>query len=203
MLLAAAALLPSLLAAGFFALFLPNGHEVEQPPNPNGYNLLVQAAKSVKYGSWDLTNTNLAELASLVTTNELALRLTREALKHEIVVTRWSVGNLPDIADLKRLSFLLKAEGRVFEHQSNHVAAAQSYSDILRVGQGVGRGLLIDSSSALRSKTLAWPLWKKTSRPFASKRVAFSLHKSARLGPAARAICARENSRARFHAPRP
>ncbi len=114
-------------------------------PNPNGYDDLIKASKSITGPIGDYSTLSLAELRDLVLTNAEALRLGRVGLSRtcsvptEAVITNFAMV-LPDVGDLKRLAQLLAAEGRLAELEHRPGDAARSYAQAIELGNAVSRG---------------------------------------------------------------
>lgn len=114
-------------------------------PNPNGYDDLIQAGKSITGPIADFPKLSAVELQALVLTNSEALRLCRVGLSRTCSVpTEASATNfnatLPEVADLKRLAQLLAAEGRLAELEHRPADAARSYVQALQLGNGISHG---------------------------------------------------------------
>lgn len=114
-------------------------------PNPNGYNDLIKAGKSLNSGVNDFPTLSQTELRNLVMTNTEALRLCRVGLSRtcsvptEATITNFS-GMMPDLPELKRLAQLLAAEGRLAEMEHRFGDAARCYVEALALGDDMSRG---------------------------------------------------------------
>lgn len=89
------------------------------------------------------------ELAEYVEANAPAMKIVREALtqKFEAPANAYEVstmGNvLPEIGSFKGLSLALRREGSLWEAQTNHAKAAETYVDVIHLGTKVESGTII------------------------------------------------------------
>jgi len=114
-------------------------------PNPNGYDNFVSAGSAVDGSVGDYPTLDRAALAALVSTNAEALRLLRIGLKRRCTLpVDLSVTNdmlvISQLGGMKRLAQLLAAEGRLRQMENRTADAAQSYMDIVRLGNEISRG---------------------------------------------------------------
>ncbi len=110
-------------------------------PNPNGYDGLVEAGKSL--GDLTIDPSDPALSRSLVQTNAHALRLARRALAEQCLVPYWDGTNgnhVLELPALKRLAQLFIAEGAIAERDRRFADAAHSFVDTIRLGHEASRG---------------------------------------------------------------
>jgi len=120
-------------------------------PSPNGYDELVQAAKSINWSAIPSRDDDAASIAAsrtFVHDNADSLTLVREALAKPSRVP--IVDNAPydiptpyDISILRDLSRSLRIEARLAEAERRHADAVDIYLDIVRVGDTASRGGLL------------------------------------------------------------
>jgi len=116
-------------------------------PNPNGYDDFVQAAQFAVGNGGDLSLSQ-GDLRELIVKNAEALRLVRQGLTRSCRVrVDFTAANfsphMSDLAGMKRLVWLLVAEGRLAEmgHRTND--AIRIYLESIRFGQEASRGGLV------------------------------------------------------------
>ena len=142
-----AALACALALAAAFAIILPGRKTVfESLPNPNGFDILLQAAR-LQLGN-PVGVTNIEAIADLVATNQPALALVRKALTNKIILPLESYihnypGMMADLRAMNDLAFTFQLEARVYASRSNYAAAAESYCNMIHLSQTVARGFLI------------------------------------------------------------
>jgi hypothetical protein len=123
-------------------------------PNPNGYNDLVKAGQMITSGPGDyqqLNQLNQQRLGELVAANAEALQLLRAGLSNQCRVPAQQLSqtdmanHLNELAGLKRLAWVLAAEGKLDEIENRPNDAAKSYLDVIHFGNESARGgVLID-----------------------------------------------------------
>ena len=144
---------PFVLFFGFLVFMQEPLPPVTPLPNPNGYEDFVKAGEMVVNGSGDsqeLNHLDKQQLSGLMATNADALQLLRAGLSNQcrvpIQFSENYMGNhLNDLASLKRLAWVLAAEGRLAEEENRPGDAAKSYLDAIHLGNdSVRGGVLID-----------------------------------------------------------
>src|SRR5437879_1005470 len=117
-------------------------------PNPNGYDDLVKAQKLMVVYTGDVTRASAEQLREHLAKNVEALKLIRAGLTRQCRIPITFSTNylfLRSLADVKKLVWLLEAQGRLaeLEHRTND--AAGIYVEAIRYGQESGRGgVMID-----------------------------------------------------------
>lgn len=114
-------------------------------PNPNGYDDFLKSAALTTGDTANAPTLDRNGLLALVSTNSESLRLLRIGLTRQCALPAESAmtnisGLLVQLADLKRLSQLLNAEGRLRELDNKTAEAAQSYVDTIHFGHEISRG---------------------------------------------------------------
>jgi hypothetical protein len=114
-------------------------------PNPNGYNDFLKAAALLTGDAGDADTLDHKALRALVSTNAESLRLLRLGLSRQCALPADSAmtnvsGMMSDLAAMKQLVELLRAEGRLREMDNHPADAAQSYLDAIRFGNEISRG---------------------------------------------------------------
>lgn len=149
LLLLMAVVASGLLAAGV-GLVLSLGRTTQSTPlpNPNGYDDLLKAGRSVTWNFDQPSDLDRDGLRSLVSTNAEALRLLRLGLTRRCAVpTDATIANFGalsgDLIGLKSLARVLAAEGRLAEMENRPADAARSYVDAIRLGTEMSRGGLM------------------------------------------------------------
>lgn len=140
-----------------FGLFLGFLIFMEEPlpplaplPNPNGYGDLVKAGQMVRGDYWDYGKANLDKLRAVVSTNAEALALARNALSNQCGVPvqfdkAYLTNHIQDLVAFRRLAQALTCEGKLAEKEDRFGDAANSYLDVVRMGNEVSHGgLLVD-----------------------------------------------------------
>ncbi len=117
-------------------------------PNPNGYDDFMRAGSAVSGDLSIATEFEREALRGLVSTNAEPLRLVRLGLTRQCSFpTQVALTNFimvaTNLAKLRSLAQLLRAEGRLAEMEGRPFDAAGSYVDALRLGNEVSRGGLI------------------------------------------------------------
>ena len=127
-------------------MFMVGKPPVSPPlPNPNGYDVFLQAASMLSGDIGNAPTLNHDDLRALMSTNADSLRLLRLGLSRQCALPADAAmtnvaGMLADLANLKRLAQLLAAEGRLHEMDNETLVAAQSYLDVIRFGNEISRG---------------------------------------------------------------
>ena len=111
-------------------------------PEPNGYDLLVQAASQSSQVPTDCEQLPDDELARLVEVNKAALQITREGLRLPSAVPvsygqAWIAQQVPALMSLKRLARLLEAEAILQSRRGDTNGALQSCLDLVRYGRAI------------------------------------------------------------------
>jgi len=146
LLIAAALMLLGLMVYGAIQLNRPP--PPAPLPNPNGYDDLVKAQKLTVAYPGEITRASAEQLREHLARNVEALKLIREGLTKQCRIPISFSTNylfLRSLADVKRLVWLLKAQGRLaeLEHRTND--AARIYVEAIRYGQESCRGgVMID-----------------------------------------------------------
>lgn len=132
-------------------------------PVPNGYDDLLHAAQEV---SGEPPSTapggpvNVAELKTVVNANQEPLRHARVGLSRECGVPLGSTraqldARLNTLGEIRKISRLLAAEGKVAESEGRTADAASTYLDLYRLGRKVSTGgVMIDSSMGFAFESL-------------------------------------------------
>ena len=117
-------------------------------PNPNGYDDFVKAQKLVVGNPADFERGSLEELRKHLAENAEALKLVREGLSKQCRIALSFSANYLDLrslTDVKRVTRLLEAEGRLAELDRRTNDAARIYLQTIRYGQESCRGgVMID-----------------------------------------------------------
>jgi len=117
-------------------------------PNPNGYDDFLQAAALIK---GDVPNSSTPDhdgLRQLILSNAEPLRIIRVGLGRQCSVpTEEAVTNFtalsPTFPQMRMVSLLLSAEGRLAEIENRTADAARSDIDAIRFGNEISRGGLM------------------------------------------------------------
>jgi hypothetical protein len=117
-------------------------------PNPNGYDLIVQAGTVVRHVQKGVSTLEREELAALVRDNQAALELARKGLalpcKLPMPANMDAMErHQPTAGTHKSLALAFVAEGRLRALQGDASGAARSYLDAVKLGPAVTRGGLI------------------------------------------------------------
>ncbi len=115
-------------------------------PNPNGNDDFVKAQKLIVGSRAELVRESLETLRKHVVANAEALKLVRDGLTKQCRVPLSFSTNyfrLRSLSDVKRVAYLLEAEGRVAELEGRTNAAARIYVETVRYGQESCRGGVI------------------------------------------------------------
>jgi hypothetical protein len=129
-------------------------------PNPNGYDDLVKAGKTIKGDVWDYDKANLEKLRGIVLTNAGALSLARSALSNQCGVTlqfsqAYLTNHLPELIGFRSLAQAFATEGKLAEMDIRFNDAAKSYLDAIHLGVAAGRGgTLIDEMLGIAIESL-------------------------------------------------
>jgi len=131
------------LALVVFALTRPA--VLPSVPNPNGYDDFVKAAASISGNIDGLKDLDHDGLSAMISSNAEPLRLVRRGLSCRcsfptaVAITNFS-SVIGDLAKLKAIALLLKAEGRLAESDNRPVSAATNYLEAIRLGIEISRG---------------------------------------------------------------
>jgi hypothetical protein len=114
-------------------------------PNPNGYDDLVKAGKTVTADAGDYNKMDEVQLGELVARNAEALQLLHAGLSNQCrVPAQFSRSYMEnhgnELAGFKRLAQVLAAEGRRAELEGHPGNAAKSYLDEIHLGTESARG---------------------------------------------------------------
>jgi hypothetical protein len=117
-------------------------------PNPNGYDDLVKAGRTIQGNPGDYNQMNEQQLGGLVATNAEALQLLRDGLSNQCRIPvqfsqTYLANHLNELAGLKRLAWVLAAEGRLAEMKGHPSDAARFYLDAIHLGTESPRGGII------------------------------------------------------------
>ena len=128
-------------------------------PNPNGYDDLVKAGIEIRnvikdgnVSEYDMAN--LKTLREIVSTNTGALALARSALSNQCGVPlqftkAYLTNHDQDVIAFRSLAQTLACEGKFAEKENRFGDAANSYLDVVRLGNDAGRGgIVIDEMIA-------------------------------------------------------
>ncbi len=122
-------------------------------PNPNGYDDFLKAAALLTSDVGGARAFGHDGLQEVVSTNSESLRLLRLGLTRQCALApEFALTNFPAIlsqlAGLKRLAYLLEAEGRLREWDNRLADAAQSYVDAIHFGNEMSRGGFVINRNA-------------------------------------------------------
>jgi len=129
-------------------------------PSPNGYDDFVKAGKLLDPITSDYSKMPPEELRAYVGTNQEPLRLislglTRECRKPIEYSKVYYQQHGKELSDIKRLTKLISAEGRLAEAEGRHGDAARSHLDNLSLGQlSSNGGLIIEKFVGLAVETI-------------------------------------------------
>lgn len=139
------AVLAALVLLAFFSFVLGRTPPPPPPPNPNGYDCFIAAAQAATGNAGDYSTLSHEALRALVVSNAEPLRLIRVGLTQVCAAPTASYmtnvsAMLPHLAELKRLVFLLAADGRLAELENRPAEAALSYAEAVHFGNEISRG---------------------------------------------------------------
>lgn len=132
--------------------------ETEPLPNPNGYEVFLEAAKLLRGEPPAELDAEDIQTRNYVAGNRIALAKLREGLGLESRVTinyrtnveAYSSAHLPELSALKTLARTLAAEGLVARSEGRKREAMESFLDCMRLGQACSRGgVMIDGLVAI------------------------------------------------------
>ncbi len=131
------------------------GHTLPPLPQPNGYDELVSAARSIKPMPSDFSELTNEQIESLAEKNRPALEQARKAFSMKSRVSLqtkadWQERHEEELKSLKRLAvaFALEAKSHALSNRTNE--AARCNLDVIRLAQTTGKGgLLVDGITAL------------------------------------------------------
>jgi hypothetical protein len=141
-----------ILAAGCVSLLLlwliPPAAPSLVLPNPNGYDDFQKAIAVYQGPTPDVSNADLEDLRTHVERNREALQWVRAGLGHQCrlpvqYTELYRDRMMQELAGLKGLAQLLKAEGKVAEEDNRLGEAVNSYLETIRFGQESVRGGLL------------------------------------------------------------
>jgi len=148
--IAAALMLLALMVYGAIQLSRPLPPPPLPLPNPNGYDDFIKATKYIVGDPLKVNTEKTEELVAFVAQNREAIRLTRTGLSRRCYVPNGYYGSpavfSPQrLMDLKRLCWVLAAEGKLAEMEAHIDDVIQTYLETIRYGEEIGRGgLMID-----------------------------------------------------------
>lgn len=135
------------LAALALALlfFLRQPRRISALPNPNGYDDFLNAIRLINGDAYGASTNTHAVFGKFISANAEPLRLARVGLSRDCQIpiddnstnTQAMMNNL---AGLKRLGLLLKAEGQFAEQENRTNDAVQSYLACIAYGEKISRG---------------------------------------------------------------
>lgn len=133
-------------------IFYPQKSLFSPLPEPNGYDIFVQAAAKISRGDKTLSLKELTtnELAELVAVNKAALIELRRGLKLASAVPVWMDESwirtqTTNMVNLKRAAYAMDAESFFLYQQGDVVGALNNCLDLMRFGQAISRrGVLIN-----------------------------------------------------------
>jgi hypothetical protein len=134
------------------------------PPEPNGYDGLLSAARALKKPPADLVSLGPEQTKELATENRLAIEKARKAFQMPSAVPvkatkGWQQQHEDELKSLKHLAvaFGIEARSRILETHTND--AAQCHIDAIRLAQAMSRGgILIDGITGLTVETIGTAL---------------------------------------------
>ncbi len=138
------------MTAAIILLLYPRKSLFPPLPEPNGYDVLVQAAAKITRSHTNLKEMAPSELAALVATNQAALRELRRGLELPCAVPvvmneGWMGTQVTNMASLKAAALAMDAEAFFLTQQGDVQGALNGCLDVLRFGQAISRhGLLIN-----------------------------------------------------------
>lgn len=136
--------------AGAFILFLVASASSDTLPDPNGYDLLRQAASQIGERLDDYRSLSDAELQSYLEENLAALKRAREGLRLPNAVPveydqQWISRRTPVIMGIRRLGHALEVEADLHARRGEIDQALESAMDLVRLGRAAGnKGVVID-----------------------------------------------------------
>jgi len=144
-LLGAAVVVAAIIAAVLLALTIGQTPPPNPAlPNPNGYDSFVQAGNLILGDVSSFSDLDHDALRGLVSSNAEPLRLLRLGLSRRCAFpTDFALTNqswISQLADLKRLAQLLRAEGRLAEMEGRPGDAVNAYTEAIRFGNEISRG---------------------------------------------------------------
>lgn len=125
------------------------------PPQPNGYEQLVAAARGLKPLPSGFAELSSEQIRQLTQQNQSALEKARTALAMDGGVTLetkkgWQDQHDQDLKDLKRLAVALGVEARSHLQTSHTNEAARCNLEVIRLAQSMSRGgILLDGITGL------------------------------------------------------
>ncbi len=149
------------VTAAIILLLYPRKSLFPPLPEPNGYDVLVQAAAKITRSQTSLKEMAPNELSALVATNQAALVELRRGLEMpcavpvEINEGRFQA-QLTDLANLRGAALAMDAEALLLAQQGDVAGALRECLDSLRFSQAISRrGLLIDYLVGVACESLA------------------------------------------------
>jgi hypothetical protein len=130
---------------GIVAVLIQSGQGAVEPPlpNPNGYDLIVEAATNCHFPPFDYNHVSDQELAGWVTQNQAALDMLRRglALPCRLPPSKLESRELSvAVGKTRELAQLLVAEGHGFEQSGQPEKAARSCLDAIQMGYAIPQG---------------------------------------------------------------
>jgi len=113
-------------------------------PDPNGYDVLVQAAAKVIWNNKSLKERTTNELTALVTTNKAALLELRRGLELPCAVPvmmneQWTATQITNMMNLKSAAWAMDAEIFHRQKEGDLAGAVDESYDLLRYGRAISR----------------------------------------------------------------
>lgn len=137
-------ILIALIGLSVFVLILFSGGSATFPPlpSPNGYDDLVKAGEMVSERLDDYSKASAEELRAYVTRNAEALARLRIGLSRDcrVPLDLDMTNTYVELPAMRRVVWLLVAEGRLAELEGRPADAVQSYLDAIHVGNNSSRG---------------------------------------------------------------
>ena len=131
--------------SGLYLLARPTPFTEAHLPERNGYDDLLEAAKSLAGPVPDVQDASVEKLRLFVERNPDALPKAREGLSKECRVPVYASPQYVNAAmnrsqALRKLGYLFIAKGRIAENDGDVVAAAECYRDGIRLGTQIAHG---------------------------------------------------------------
>lgn len=137
-------------AVGSFILFRVASASSDALPDPNGYDLLRQAASEIGERLDDYRSLSDAELQSYLEANLSALKRAREGLRLSNAVPveydpKWISRQTPVMMGIRRLGHAFEVEADLHARRGEIDQALESAMDLVRLGRAAGnKGVTID-----------------------------------------------------------
>jgi hypothetical protein len=131
-------------------VFYPRKSHFPPLPQPNGYDMLTQAASKILRSQTSVKDMTTSEVAALVAKNRSALDELRRALALPSAVPvqmnqAWMQTHFMNLKNLKAAATAMDSEAFFLRQQGNLTGALDESLDMMRFGKAIARqGLLID-----------------------------------------------------------